>query len=58
VTLQVRLEAVRLVPLGKAPPQGHTPIGEPAPRRDSPRWNDRGGDIAPASIIPKLDGET
>jgi hypothetical protein len=55
VTLQVRLEAIRLVPLSKAPPAGTTEIGEPAPRRDSPRWNDRGGDIAPASIIPKLD---
>ena len=55
ITLQVRLEAVRLVPLSKAPPQGNTPIGEPAPRRDSPRWNDRGGEQVPASIIPSLD---
>jgi len=55
VTLQVRLEAMRLVPLSKAPPPGTTPIGEPAPRRESPRWNDRGGAPVPASIIPKLD---
>jgi hypothetical protein len=48
VTLQVRLEAVRLVPLSKAPPPATTPIGEPAPRRANARWNERGG-VTPAS---------
>ena len=38
LTLQVRLEAVRLVPVSKAPPPATTPIGEPAPKRDNPRW--------------------
>jgi hypothetical protein len=56
VTLQVRLEAIRLVPLSKAPPPATTPVGEPAPKRDGPRWNDRGGDIVPASLIPSLSG--
>src|SRR5690606_32438378 len=48
VTLQVRLEAVRLVPLSKAPPPGTTPVGAPAPKRANPRWNEKGG-VAPAS---------
>lgn len=48
VTLQVRLEAIRLVPLGKAPPRATTPVGEPAPRSANPRWNEKGG-VAPAS---------
>jgi hypothetical protein len=50
VTLQVRLEAVRLVPLSKAPPPATTPVGEPAPKRPNPRWgqNEEGG-VAPAS---------
>ena len=48
VTLQVRLEAVRLVPLSKAPPPATTPIGEPVPSRASARWNERGG-VTPAS---------
>jgi hypothetical protein len=48
VTLQVRLEAVRLVPLSKAPPPATTPAGEPAEKRADPRWNERGG-VAPAS---------
>ena len=38
LTLQVRLEAVRLVPVSKAPPPATTPLGEPAPKRDDPRW--------------------
>lgn len=40
VTLQLRLEAVRLVPLSDAPPPGTTAIGEAAPKRDKPRWTD------------------
>lgn len=48
VTLQVRLEAVRLVPLSKAPPPATTPVGEPAEKRANPRWNEKGG-VAPAS---------
>ena len=48
VTLQVRLEAVRIVPVSKAPPPATTPVGEPAAKRPNPRWNDRGG-AAPAS---------
>ncbi len=48
VTLQVRLEAVRLVPLSKAPPPGTTPVGAPAPKRNNPRWIDEGG-VTPAS---------
>jgi hypothetical protein len=44
VTLQVRLEAVRLVALSKAPPPATTPIGEPAPKRDSPRWGEEDED--------------
>ena len=47
VTLQVRLEAVRLVPLSKAPPPATTPTSEPAPKRPDPRWNEKGG-VAPA----------
>ena len=38
VTLQVRLEAVRLVPVSKAPPPATTPITDPNPKRDHPRW--------------------
>jgi hypothetical protein len=49
VTLQVRLEAVRIVPLSKAPPPATTPIGEPVPRQVIPRWNEKGG-VAPASL--------
>lgn len=50
VTLQLRLEAVRLVPVSKAPPPGTTKIGEPAPKRASPRWTDKQeGGVAPAS---------
>ena len=48
VTLQVRLEAVRIVPVSRAPPPATTPVGEPAPKRANPRWNDRGG-VSPAS---------
>ncbi|MEO7221177.1 MAG: hypothetical protein ABIY37_01770 [Devosia sp.] len=48
VTLQVRLEAVRLVPLSKAPPPASTPVSEPAPKTADPRWNEKGG-VAPAS---------
>ncbi|MBN9345274.1 MAG: hypothetical protein J0I48_03595 [Devosia sp.] len=40
VTLQVRLEAVRIVPVSKAPPPATTTVGEPAPKRPNPRWND------------------
>jgi hypothetical protein len=47
VTLQVRLEAVRLVPVSKAPPPATTPVGEPAPKGSTKRWNEKGGD-APA----------
>jgi hypothetical protein len=56
VTLQVRLEAIRLVPLSKAPPPAKTPVGEPAPKRSNPSWNDRGGVVAPASLLPSLSG--
>lgn len=54
ITLQVRLEAMRLVPLSKAPPPATTPVGEPAPIRTMPRWNDGGGDTAPASTSSSL----
>jgi len=47
VTLQVRLEAVRIVPVSKAPPPVTTPVGEPAPARDNARWNEKGG-VTPA----------
>ena len=47
VTLQVRLEAVRIVPVSKAPPPVTTPVGEPAPARDKARWNEKGG-VTPA----------
>ena len=40
VTLQVRLEAVRIVELSKAPPPGTTPVGKPAPKRPNPKWGD------------------
>jgi hypothetical protein len=50
VTLQVRLEAVRIVPLSKAPPPPTTPVGEPAPTRANPRWGQmEEGGVAPAS---------
>lgn len=50
VTLQVRLEAVRIVPLSKAPPPATTPVGEPAPKRDNPIWVEiEEGGVAPAS---------
>ncbi len=55
VTLQVRLEAIRLVPLSKAPPPATTPVGEPAPKREGPRWNDRGG-VSPASSNASISG--
>jgi hypothetical protein len=48
VTLQVRLEAVRIVPVSKAPPPATTPIGEPASQRPNARWSEKGG-VAPAS---------
>jgi hypothetical protein len=50
VTLQIRLEAVRIVPLSQAPAPGSTPIAQPAPKAASknPRWNEKGG-VAPAS---------
>jgi hypothetical protein len=48
VTLQVRLEAVRIVPVSKAPPPAATPVGVPASPRANPRWNEKGG-VAPAS---------
>ena len=48
ITLQVRLEAVRIVPVSKAPPPATTSVGEPAPKRANPRWNEKGG-VAPAS---------
>jgi hypothetical protein len=51
VTLQVRLEAIRIVPLSKAPPPATTPVGEPAAKTANPRWNERGG-VAPASSSP------
>jgi hypothetical protein len=56
ITLQLRLEAVRLVPLSKAPPPATTPIGEPAPKRSNPRWTDlkEEGEVAPASLSPSL----
>jgi hypothetical protein len=38
VTLQVRLEAVRLVPVSMAPPPATTPIGVPVTGEDGPRW--------------------
>ena len=47
VTLQVRLEAVRIVPVSKAPPPATTTVGEPAPKRPNPRWNEKGG-VTPA----------
>ncbi|RYE08137.1 MAG: hypothetical protein EOP22_14780 [Hyphomicrobiales bacterium] len=54
VTLQLRLEALRLVPVSKAPPPGHTPIGEPGEREQEPRWTIERGGIAPASSVPVL----
>jgi hypothetical protein len=51
VTLQVRLEAVRLVPVSQAPPPATTPIGEPIPPNDTRRWgfdwaqNEDGGEV-------------
>lgn len=54
VTLQLRLEAVRLVPLSKAPPPAKTPTGEAGEKKAQPRWvNERGG-VAPASLSPSL----
>ena len=38
ITLQVRLESVRLVPVSKAPPPATTPVGEPLRPGDIPRW--------------------
>jgi hypothetical protein len=57
VTLQVRLEAIRLVPLSKAPPPATTPVAEPAPKRDGPRWNDKGGNVVdiPASTVSMIE---
>lgn len=49
ITLQVRLEAVRLVPLSKAPPPATTPVGEPVLMPAVPRWSEKGG-VAPASL--------
>jgi hypothetical protein len=51
VTLQVRLEAVRLVPVSKAPPPATTPVGEPAPKGSTPRWNEKGGDTPAFSSV-------
>jgi hypothetical protein len=55
VTLQLRLEALRLVPLSKAPPPASTPTGPPAEKQAKPRWADKRGGVAPASsrsILP------
>ncbi len=52
VTLQLRLEAVRVVPLSKAPPAASTPLTQPAPKRANPRWADKEkGGVAPASQL-------
>lgn len=40
VTLQVRLEAVRIVPLSKAPPPATTPVGKRDEEPDQPSWTD------------------
>lgn len=54
VTLQLRLEAVRIVPLRKAPPPATTPVGQPAPKTADPRWLKEEGGVAPASLSPSL----
>ena len=49
ITLQVRLEAVRLVPLSKAPPPATTPVSGAAAKASEPGWADKRGGVAPAS---------
>ena len=49
VTLQLRLEAVRLVALSKAPPPATTPVGEPTPKPLGTNWAKKRGGISPAS---------
>ncbi len=55
ITLQLRLEAIRIVPMSKAPPPATTPVGQPAPKSADPRWLKEEGGIAPASLSPSLD---
>ncbi|MEO6013331.1 MAG: hypothetical protein ABIQ30_07080 [Devosia sp.] len=53
VTLQVRLEAVRLVPLSKAPPPPTTPLAVPSPPKpptEPSRWGKQRGGVSPASV--------
>lgn len=52
VTLQLRLEAVRLVELSKAPPPATTPLAEPASKAAGTEWAKKRGGIAPASSNP------
>lgn len=54
ITLQLRLEAVRIVPVSKAPPPARTPVGEAAAKVSDPRWLKEEGGIAPASLTPSL----
>lgn len=48
VTLQLRLEAVRLVPVSQAPPPPTTPTVAPDAKGEAPRRSEKGG-VAPAS---------
>lgn len=54
VTLQLRLEAIRIVPMSKAPPPARTPVGEAAAKVSDPRWIKQEGGVAPASLSPSL----
>ena len=50
ITLQLRLEAVRIVPLSKAPPPATTPLAKPpVPKPLGTRWAKQEGGVAPAS---------
>lgn len=49
VTLQLRLEAVRLVELSKAPPPATTPVGQPAAKSAGTDWAKKRGGMSPAS---------
>lgn len=56
VTLQLRLEAVRVVPVSAAPPPATTPLSQPATKRANPRWADKEkGGVAPASSASSAD---